>query len=70
MQIMNKASAFNVLSDLVLVLNTVSIAEIVRSLHARGSVVKRDDLARQSPLARAHVVAGGSCPNKNAGSGG
>jgi TnpA family transposase len=67
-EIMNKVSALSVLSNAVLVWNTVRFAEIVRRLEARGDVVHRVDLARVSPLAHAHVIPSGTYrfPSKNA----
>jgi TnpA family transposase len=67
-EIMNKVSALSVLSNAVLVWNTVRIGEIVHQLEARGDVVGRGDLARVSPLAHAHVIPSGTYrfPSKNA----
>jgi hypothetical protein len=67
-EIMNKVSALSVLSNAVLVWNTVRIGEIVHPLEARGDVVGRRDLARVSPLAHAHVIPSGTYrfPSKNA----
>lgn len=66
-EIMNKVRALSVLSNAVLVWNTVRITEIVRSLEARGDIVAGVDLARVSPLAHAHVIPNGTYrfPSKN-----
>ena len=67
-EIMNKVSALSLLSNAVLVWNTVRIGEIVRGLEARGDAVARTALARVSPLAHAHVIPSGTYrfPSKNA----
>jgi TnpA family transposase len=59
-EVMNKASCLSLLSNAVLVWNTVHIARIVDQLRAAGHEVKDDDLARVSPLAHAHVIPNGS----------
>jgi TnpA family transposase len=59
-EIMNKVSALSVLSNAVLVWNTVRIGAIVDELEAGGQPVSPDDLARVSPLLDAHVIATGS----------
>ena len=54
---MNKVSALALLSNAVLVWNTVRIADIVRALKtASGEPVSPADIARVSPLAHAHVI--------------
>ena len=55
-----KASCLSLLSNAVLVWNTVHIARIVDQLRAAGHAVQDDDLARVSPLAHAHVIPNGS----------
>ena len=55
-EIMNKASCLSLLSNAVLVWNTVRMGEIVARLRAAGEVVSDEDLARISPLAYAHVI--------------
>jgi Tn3 transposase DDE domain len=57
-RIMNKVSALSVLSNAVLVWNTVRIGQIVDALAASGHAVARDVLARISPLA--HVIPSGT----------
>jgi TnpA family transposase len=59
-EVMNKASCLSLLSNAVLVWNTVQITRIVDQLRAAGHEVKDEDLARVSPLAHAHVIPNGS----------
>ena len=59
-EIMNKVSALSVLSNAVLVWNTVRIGAIVDELAAAGHTVRPEDLARVSPLLDSHVIATGS----------
>jgi TnpA family transposase len=60
-EIMNKVSALSVLSNAVLVWNTVRFAEIIKDLErATGQPLARADLARISPLAHAHVIPSGT----------
>jgi TnpA family transposase len=59
-EIMNKVSALSVLSNAVLVWNTIQIAQIIELLSAHGESVSRHDLARVSPLAHAHVISNGT----------
>ncbi len=59
-EVMNKASCFSLLSNAVLVWNTVHIAGIVDQLRAAGHEVRVEELARVSPLAHAHVIPNGS----------
>ena len=57
---MNKASCLSLLSNAVLLWNTVRMGEIVARLCAAGEAVSDEDLARISPLAYAHVIPNGS----------
>ena len=57
---MNKASCLSLLSNAVLVWNTVRMGEIVTRLRAAGEAVSDEDLARISPLAYAHVIPNGT----------
>ena len=57
---MNKASCLSLLSNAVLVWNTVHIARIVAQLRAAGHDTRDDDLARVSPLMQADVISNGS----------
>ena len=59
-EIMNKASCLSLLSNAVLIWNTVHIARIVGQLRAAGHVVPDEDLARVSPLLHAHIIPNGS----------
>ena len=59
-EVMNKASCLSLLSNAVLVWNTVHIARIVAQLRTAGHEVRDEDLARVSPLAHAHVIPNGS----------
>jgi TnpA family transposase len=56
-EIMNKASCLSLLSNAVLVWNTVHIDRIVAKLRADGNL---EDLARVSPLMRKHITPNGS----------
>jgi len=40
--------------------NTIQIARIIETLSANGTSVSREDLARVSPLAHAHVIPNGT----------
>ena len=58
---MNKVSALSVLSNAVLVWNTVRFAEIINGLRSSSShQVQNSDLERISPLAHAHVIPSGT----------
>ena len=59
-EIMNKASCLSLLSNAVLVWNTVQIERIVGQLRAAGHIVLDEDLARVSPLFRRHITPNGS----------
>jgi TnpA family transposase len=60
-EIMNKVSALALLSNAALAWNTVRIGEIVASLErSGGQPVRREDLARISPLANAHIIPSGT----------
>jgi TnpA family transposase len=59
-EIMNKASCLSLLSNAVLVWNTVHIDRIVAQLRADGNIIRDEDLARVSPLFRRHVTPSGS----------
>ena len=59
-EIMNKARCLSLLSNAVLVWNTVQMGEIVAGLRAAGEAVADDDLSRISPLAYAHVIPNGT----------
>jgi hypothetical protein len=59
-EIMNKASCLSLLSNAVLVWNTLRIAEIVDQLRAAGHAIADQDLARVSPLMHGHVIPNGT----------
>lgn len=59
-EIMNKATCLSLLSNAVLVWNTVYMAKIVGQLRAAGETVLDEDLARISPLAYSHVIPNGT----------
>lgn len=69
-EIMNKVSALSVLSNAVLLWNTVHFERIVRELEgSTGKPIAREDLARISPLAHAHVIPSGTYHFDKAGTG-
>jgi hypothetical protein len=57
---MNKASCLSLLSNAVLIWNTVQMTRIVAQLRDTGHHVSDEDLARVSPLAHAHVIPNGT----------
>lgn len=58
---MNKVSALSVLSNSVLVFNTLHYADIAEGLASTAKApVDRAHLARISPLAHAHVIPSGT----------
>jgi len=60
-EIMNKSTALSVLSNAVLVWNSVQFAKIIEGLEgSTGDAVELADLARISPLASAHVIPSGT----------
>ncbi len=59
-EVMNKASCLSLLSNAVLIWNTVQMTRIVAQLRDAGQQVNDEDLARVSPLAHAHVIPSGS----------
>jgi len=59
-EVMNKASCLSLLSNAVLVWNTVQMTRIVEQLRNAGQPVSDENLARVSPLAHAHVIPSGS----------
>ena len=59
-EIMNKASCLSLLSNAVLVWNTMAIMKIVTQLRAAGENVADEDLARVSPLMHQHVIPNGT----------
>jgi TnpA family transposase len=59
-EIMNKASCLSLLSNAVLVWNTMHMSCIADQLRAAGNTISDEDLARVSPLAHAHTIPSGS----------
>jgi hypothetical protein len=59
-EIMNKASCLSLLSNAVLVWNTIKIGDIVGQLRAAGEQIDDADLSRVSPLAHRHVIPNGT----------
>jgi hypothetical protein len=59
-EIMNKASCLSLLSNAVLVWNTMAIIKIVTQLRAAGETIADEDLARISPLMHQHVIPNGT----------
>jgi TnpA family transposase len=59
-EIMNKASCLSLLSNAVLVWNTLRIAEIVNQLRAAGHAIADQELSRVSQLMHAHVIPNGT----------
>ena len=59
-EIMNKAGCLSLLSNAVLVWNTVQIGRLAQQLRVTGHPVRDEDLARVSPLLHAHVTPNGS----------
>ena len=58
--IVNKASCLSLLSNAVLVRNTLRIAEIVNQLRVADHAISNQDLARVSPLMHGHVTPNGT----------
>jgi TnpA family transposase len=59
-EIMNKATCLSLLSNAVLVWNTVHMMRIIKQLRASGETVTEDELVRISPLAFSHVIPNGT----------
>ena len=59
-EIMNKATCLSLLSNAVLVWNTVHMMRIIKQLRASGERITDEELARISPLAFAHVIPNGT----------
>jgi hypothetical protein len=57
---MNKASCLSLLSNAVLVWNTLAIADIITHLRATGETITDEDLTRISPLIHQHVIPNGT----------
>lgn len=59
-EIMNKATCLSLLSNAVVVWNTVQMTQIIAQLRASGETITDDELARVSPMAFAHVIPNGT----------
>ena len=59
-EIMNKATCLSLLSNAVVVWNTVQMTRIIEQLRASGETITEEDLARISPFASAHVIPNGT----------
>jgi TnpA family transposase len=59
-EIMNKASCLSLLSNAVLVWNTLAITKIATQLRAAGEAIADQDLTRISPLMHQHVIPNGT----------
>ncbi len=59
-EIMNKASCLSLLSNAVLVWNTMAIMKIITELRAAGETIMDEDLTRISPLMYQHVIPNGT----------
>jgi len=59
-EIMNKASCLSLLSNAILVWNTIEMAKIVERLQTSGEEIAAKDLARVSPMAFHHVIPNGT----------
>jgi hypothetical protein len=55
-EIMNKATCLSLLSNAVVVWNTVQMTRIIDQLRTGGERITAEELARISPLAFAHVI--------------
>jgi TnpA family transposase len=67
-EIMNKASCLSLLSNAVLVWNTIEIDKMVKSLRVSGQIIDDGDLALMSPLLRYHVAPNGTYFNNKGSS--
>src|SRR5262245_60003829 len=57
---MSKATCLSLLSNTVLVWNTVHMTRIIAQLRATGETIADEDVARISPAAFAHVIPNGT----------
>src|SRR5207249_6360555 len=55
-EIMNKATCLSLLSNAVVVWNTVQMAQSIEQLRTQGETITDDEVARISPLAFSHVI--------------
>ena len=59
-EMMHKATCLSLLSNAVVVWNTVQMSHTLAQLRANGATIADEDLARVSPLAFAHVIPNGT----------
>jgi hypothetical protein len=59
-EIMDKATCLSLLSNAVLVWNTVHTMRIIQQLRASGEAMTAEELARISPMAFSHVIPNGT----------
>jgi TnpA family transposase len=59
-EIMNKATCLSLLSNAVLVWNTMHMTRIVEELRASGETMDDEELSRVSPMAFSHVIPNGT----------
>jgi hypothetical protein len=59
-EIMNKATCLSLLSNAVVVWNTMQMTRIIAQLRASGETIADGELARVSPLAFSHVIPNGT----------
>ena len=57
--IMNKASCLSLLSNAVVLWNTLQIERVVTALRAEGTAIREEDLAHVWPLQRRHITPNG-----------
>jgi hypothetical protein len=57
---MNKATCLSLLSNAVLVWNTVHMMRIIQRLRASGETMTVEELTRISPMAFSHVIPNGT----------
>lgn len=69
-EIMNKASCLSLLSNAVVVWNTLAMGKIVAQLRATGQDVQDAHLARVSPLLHQHIIPNGTYRFSSARAGG
>jgi Tn3 transposase DDE domain len=55
-EIMNKTSCLSLLSNAVVIWNTIHMQKIVDRLRGAGQAVKEEDLARNWPLLHTHII--------------
>jgi TnpA family transposase len=58
-EIMNKTSCLSLLSNAVLIWNTIHMQKIAERLREAGETVRQEDLARNWPLLHAHIIPNG-----------